>query len=93
MELCPKIMKSGEKLGFLGVSEFWGETMKMRVKKGRRWCGGEWWWLRDAAVVMGRCLGGGFLDVREFGRRESAEEVGESGVRRGGEVRREGKVT
>jgi hypothetical protein len=21
--------------------------------KGRRWCGGEWWWLRDAAVVIG----------------------------------------
>jgi hypothetical protein len=53
MELCPKIMKDGEKLGFLGVPKFWGETMKMGVKKGRRWCGGEWWWLRDAVVVMG----------------------------------------
>jgi hypothetical protein len=42
---------------------------------GRRWCygGGR----RGAAVVMGWCLGGGFLDVREFGRRENTEEVGE----------------
>jgi hypothetical protein len=33
-----------------------------------------------------------FLDVREFGRKENMEEVGERGVQRGGEVRREGTV-
>jgi hypothetical protein len=56
--------KFGVFLGEIGFSEFWGETMKMGVKKGRRWCGGERWRLRDAAVVMGN---GGWQRNRGFG--------------------------
>jgi hypothetical protein len=85
MELCPKIMKNGERLGFLGVLEFWGETMKMGVKKGRRWCGGEQWWLKDAAMVMGSgvvawrwCL----EVVCGVGVLEKTEKVGKVGVQR-----------
>jgi hypothetical protein len=42
--------KFGVFLGEIGFSEFWGETMKMGVKKGRRWCGD--------AVEAQRCRGG-----------------------------------
>jgi hypothetical protein len=53
-----------EKLGFWGDLGY-GEKQRNGGNgcemDGRQWCGGEWWWRRGAAVVMGRCLGGGFF--------------------------------
>jgi hypothetical protein len=34
MELCPKTMKHEVKMGFLGVSEFWGKKYKKWGNKG-----------------------------------------------------------
>jgi hypothetical protein len=69
-------------LGGAWVSEFWRKNGGKEGNRGQRWCGGGRWRRRGAAVVIGRCLGGGFLDVREFGRRESMEEVGDGCIAR-----------
>jgi hypothetical protein len=79
VELCPKNKnKNGRKIGVLGeigFSEFWGETMKMGVKKreggGAAVSGGgsempRWLW---------EMVGGGEMEVLGvFGRRETEME-------------------
>jgi hypothetical protein len=68
-----------EKIGvFLGGFRILGRNRRNGEIKGRRWCGDERWWLRDAVVVMGNGgwrRNGGFGGVWEKRDRDGGGKV------------------